>query len=751
MPVLVLQPPSLPPLQTYIALSCLSLAWCFLYARDTLETVETAGLTNPGPDAADGSETMFGERGGAGWTGGANESHGSRYLFGIQEDDGEIVKLCRIMMADVWSVLSLINLAFCVLILLGRLVQHVVFGELRAGERQHMRDKLWKFIFYKFIIIFGVLNVQTLEEMVMWMVWFAALAFLHTLSGLCKDRFEYLSFSPSSMSWAHGKVLFLLTTIVGLCQGLILLSCYMGAMQDWNVFFFTVSEVILLELRTIYVVIRYGIHFYDLRHEGVWERRGTIMYYSDLIVELLALGVDFVHHFHMLLWGNVFLSMASLVICMELRYLYSEIQRRLKRHRNYRQVVHNMQANFPLATESELQENNDDCAICWEEMKSARKLPCNHFFHNTCLRSWLEHETSCPTCRHALNIRPTTESTNRNPAPQPPGMNAGLMEGEAGEGPAPPVRPRRGRGHFFHFDGSRIASWIPSFSVEVSHRHLLQRRAAVHTSQLNNMATQVQQMFPNYPLPVLIEDLRVTRSVEVTVDNILEGRLAAPPESVDTDNPSAPAPASMQVPPPSASPAPSSDPDTRPAVYDAPGRATMIADSVRALGLTARGADGVRHRGGDNSQHRGGMLDGGGDALRETGLDASASFAKQEGRSADLGDGPQALPGRFSKSSVERELGLKQRKDLLLEQARRRFQRRQAHSPNAAATTTSTASASTATASQSPSGSDITWPPSANQNPSSRDGAAPSGGEDERTRRRAAAYGAAIRRMTQQQ
>ena len=54
-----------------------------------------------------------------------------------------------------------------------------------------------------------------------------------------------LSFSPTSMSWAYGKVLFLLATIVGLCKGLIVLCCYMGALQDWNVFLFTISEVIL--------------------------------------------------------------------------------------------------------------------------------------------------------------------------------------------------------------------------------------------------------------------------------------------------------------------------------------------------------------------------------------------------------------------------------------------------------------------------------------------------------------------------
>ena len=45
-------------------------------------------------------------------------------------------------------------------------------------------------------------------------------------------------------------------------------------------------------------------------------------------------------------------------------------------------------------------------------------------------------------------------------------------------------------------------------------------------------ATQVRTMFPHYPQAVLIEDLRVTRSMEVTIDNILEGRLVLPPVSV---------------------------------------------------------------------------------------------------------------------------------------------------------------------------------------------------------------------------
>lgn len=59
---------------------------------------------------------------------------------------------------------------------------------------QHLKDKFWNFIFYKFIFIFGVLNVQTVEEVVMWCLWFSGLVFLHLMVQLCKDRFEYVSF-----------------------------------------------------------------------------------------------------------------------------------------------------------------------------------------------------------------------------------------------------------------------------------------------------------------------------------------------------------------------------------------------------------------------------------------------------------------------------------------------------------------------------------------------------------------------------
>ena len=64
--------------------------------------------------------------------------------------------------------------------------------------------------------------------------------------------------------------------------------------------------------------------------------------------------------------------------------------------------------------------------------------------NSSCLRSWLENDTSCPTCRQSLasDLQPEQEDER-----QPRGMAAFMM----GRG----LR----RNHFFHFDGEFSPSW----------------------------------------------------------------------------------------------------------------------------------------------------------------------------------------------------------------------------------------------------------------------------------------------------
>lgn len=538
-------------------------------------------------------------------------------------------ELLAFMVQDPGCIWTLINMVYCVLILVGKSIQKLVFGDLRVSERQHLKDKFWNFVFYKFIFVFGVLNVQYMDEVILWCAWFTALGFLSLLSQLSKDRFEYLSFSPTTPGWSHARLFGLLTGILALSTFMLLLcTAAVFFLVSFNTFAFMAAECILLAVRTIHVMLRYVIHLYDTRGAGTssqrsWDKRGPLTYYTDLTSELTALAVDFFHHIHMLLWSNIFLSMASLVICMQLRYLFYEIQRRITKHRNYLAVLSHMEQNYPMASQDELAENSDNCAICWEKMESARKLPCAHLFHNSCLQSWLEQDTSCPTCRLALSM----QGNHRESTPELP------LE--------PQTPTRRNDNHFFHFDGSRYVSWLPSFSVEVSHSRLRGNIfTSAHTnSQMDAMARQVQQLFPHYPRNVILEDLRITRSVEWTVENILDGVLTLPHHLIEE---------------PQAEFVPQTQTQTS-TVHILPTSSIQNTSDPR--------------------------------------LDIPV---------ADSGEEPSNLGGRFSKSSIERERILQRRKEHMRLTARRRYLEKYRKSEGESTTLSSSLSSSSSSSTSSP-------------------------------------------------
>ncbi|XP_077166247.1 E3 ubiquitin-protein ligase AMFR [Paroedura picta] len=600
MPLLFLERFPWPSLRTYTALSGLALAGTVLSAYRALAHLEAP------PDAQPAAEEQPQQQ--------QPEAAGEDRPPG---PGPAWVDVAYYLLSDSLCVWVLVNTACCILMLIAKLIQCVVFGPLRVSERQHLKDKFWNFIFYKFIFIFGVLNVQTVEEVVMWCLWFSGLVFLHLMVQLCKDRFEYLSFSPTTPMNSHIRVLTLLVAMLLSCCGLAVVCGVIGYTHGMHTLSFMAAESLLVTVRTVHVILRYVIHLWDLNHEGTWESKGTYVYYTDFIMELTLLSLDLMHHIHMLLFGNIWLSMASLVIFMQLRYLFHEVQRRLRRHKNYLRVVGNMEARFAVATPEELAANNDDCAICWDSMQSARKLPCGHLFHNSCLRSWLEQDTSCPTCRMSLNI---TDNHRAREDHQRENLDENLAPVAVAEG-----RPHLNQhNHFFHFDGSRIASWLPSFSVEVMHTTSILGIAQASNSQLNAMAHQIQEMFPQVPYHLILQDLQLTRSVEITTDNILEGRIQVPFPTQRSE---------------SIRPALNSPLERHGADQEDPEEAVQTERIPLEL----------------NSQ-----------------LEEIAEFSEMEVDSAETEDF-EVRGSRFSKSADERQRMLVQRKEDLLHQARRRY------------------------------------------------------------------------------
>jgi autocrine motility factor receptor len=689
MPIALVHSISLPNLKIYTTISLLLLSGCFYYAFDVVRTdphwklhqnlTNNFAITRPNLKQQTSSDGLA-----------DNEIISSlksslEQTIDEEVDKGEIVdviqekiqesvfdesslnqtqtlvdqlkEVAQFMTHEPICIWTLINMAYCCLILLGKSIQKIVFGELRISEQQHMKDKFWNFIFYKFIFVFGIVNVQYLHEIVLWVGWFTAIGFLHLMAQLCKDRFEYLSFSPTTPGWSHFRLIALLSSIFTISGIMIIVSIVFGLFNGINMCAFMGAECFILAIRTLHVLIRYGMFLYDMRQGAInndsisWDKRGSIAYYTEFGFDLAALLVDLAHHLHMLLWSNIFLSMASLVIIMQLRYLANEIQRKFKKHRNYLWVLKHMEKNYKLATADDLQQNSDNCAICWEKMLTARKLPCSHLFHESCLQSWLEQDQSCPTCRLALSVQ-----SNRMPSNRQPNVDIDEIEQWTNGTGGPGVNGNARNNHFFHFNGQRYISWLPNFSVEVSNINSVLRNGHLaatlvqqqqQTSQLRNMARHIQEMFPHYTLDVLISDLQVTHSIEHTIDNILEGRLPAPRIVEVVENQSSPSTPFVPT-------------------NDFSNYSNLSDESPSSSSTSSSSSSTDQY---DIEQHGSNSMFGNQfELLRDTSPESQISDPWTSNPSSS-----EALGNRFSKSSQEREKILQKRKEQMLIVARKRY------------------------------------------------------------------------------
>ncbi|CAB4482274.1 unnamed protein product [Rhizophagus irregularis] len=271
------------------------------------------------------------------------------------------------------------------------------FGELRVIESQHMYDRLLNFLLFKVVFVGAILEPKW-EELLIWTSWFTILGFLRIFSMLCRDRFEYLTFSPNTPVQAHLRILVLLI--------LILLSDIFWFIMCISIFrsmlLLLTFECFTLFLDTVQTLIKYLIHLRDITRQSVWESRGILLYYTEFVTDTLILVATLGHYLHIMLLHGISFTLIDAVLFLNMRSVFNNLRKKIVAYCNYRQAISNMQTQYPNATDIELKEYNDDCAICRDSMDKAKKLPCGHMFHLTCLRSWLEHHSSCPTCRRSL-------------------------------------------------------------------------------------------------------------------------------------------------------------------------------------------------------------------------------------------------------------------------------------------------------------------------------------------------------------
>ncbi|TIC90483.1 ERAD-associated E3 ubiquitin-protein ligase HRD1A [Colletotrichum higginsianum] len=140
-----------------------------------------------------------------------------------------------------------------------------------------------------------------------------------------------------------------------------------------------------------------------------WEAKGQWILILDLIADCVKLVIY-------LVFFGILLTFYGLPIHI-MRDLFMTARSVIKRGSalwRYRKAVEDMN-KYPDATQEELA-REDTCIICREEMRPwdpsngtverirPKKLPCGHILHFGCLKSWLERQQVCPTCRSPVVV-----------------------------------------------------------------------------------------------------------------------------------------------------------------------------------------------------------------------------------------------------------------------------------------------------------------------------------------------------------
>lgn len=161
----------------------------------------------------------------------------------------------------------------------------------------------------------------------------------------------------------------------------------------------------------------YTLFLLDARRETFWEKLDDYVYY----IRAFGNTVEFCFGIFLFFngaWILVFESGGAIRAVMMCIHAYFNIwcdacagwSVFIKR----RTAVNKIES-LPEANPNQLQLLNDVCAICFQEMRSAKITTCKHFFHGVCLRKWLYVQDRCPLCHNILhNI--DCENTNEREA-----------------------------------------------------------------------------------------------------------------------------------------------------------------------------------------------------------------------------------------------------------------------------------------------------------------------------------------------
>jgi len=308
--------------------------------------------------------------------------------------------------------MAVIYLQSLVLVILtGKLMRKLFFGQLRAAEFEHLMERSW-YAVTETCLAFTVFKDDFSPKFV---ALFTLLLFLKSFHWLAEERVDYMERSPVIGILFHLRVLSLALVLTSL-DAFFIQHAYSSTLTKGAsvqlVFGFEYAILLTIVMNTL---VKYVLHSIDLHSENPWENKAVFVLYTELVITLIRV----------LLYVLFFVIMVRIYTLplFAVRPMYLTMRAFKKAFNDVvlsRRAIHNMDTLYPDATAEELSATDNVCIICREEMTASatKKLPCNHIFHRNCLRSWFQRQQTCPTCRlDVLRAAPTVTAEGAGAQP----------------------------------------------------------------------------------------------------------------------------------------------------------------------------------------------------------------------------------------------------------------------------------------------------------------------------------------------
>ncbi|XP_057507332.1 ERAD-associated E3 ubiquitin-protein ligase HRD1B-like [Actinidia eriantha] len=310
------------------------------------------------------------------------------------------------------SLVLLLNMGLVIMCILWQLTKRVFLGSLREAEVERLNEQSWREVME---ILFSI-TIFRQDFSVTFLAMVTALLLIKALHWLAQKRVEYIETTPSVPTLSHIRIVAFMGFLL-LLDSLFFYDSvkYLIQTRQASVSLFFSFEYMILATTIVSAFLKYVFYVSDMLMEGQWERKAIYTFHLELVRDLLHLSMYLC--FFLVIFVNYGVP---LHLIRELYETFRNFKVRVADYIRYRKITSNMNDRFPDATPEELNASDATCIICREEMTTAKRLGCGHLFHVHCLRSWLERQHTCPTCR-ALVAPPengANTSGSRADAPQ---------------------------------------------------------------------------------------------------------------------------------------------------------------------------------------------------------------------------------------------------------------------------------------------------------------------------------------------